>query len=292
MPGNFQTFFLDTTFPENYISVEYNNQCTLNCSYFHDYGSAPFAVGYVADNNKKATLDTNDGKKIFTLISINAYKIVGDGGGAFVQNNMDGITAGMETAARYNLVLYHTYGDDKLFVIIPFYDMSTDSANTLDLNNIKLNNIIPESEYYFNNDANSNYILMFPPQGYKVKSAQDDPNILDTTTTTSSFKVITSEEQTMETADDTASLPTDPAELLYNPYGTKSNAYGSSANDIWIDCTPTGASDEQIMYKKKRSNLFPKVFKLNNEHVNMFMGVVAGLISIGMFNAAFSKLVK
>ena len=88
MPGNLQTFFLDTTFPENDIAVEYNNQCTLNCSYFHDYGSAAFPVGYVADNNKKATLDTNDGKKIFTLESINAYKFTDT---STVNSDNDGI---------------------------------------------------------------------------------------------------------------------------------------------------------------------------------------------------------
>jgi len=287
MPGNLQTFFLDTTFPENDIAVEYNNQCTLNCSYFHDYGSAAFPVGYVADNNKKATLDTNDGKKIFTLESINAYKFTDT---STVNSDNDGI----DTYTRYNLVLYHTYGGDKLFVIIPFYDMPTDSANTLDLNNIKLNNIIPESEYYFNNDAtNSTYILMFPPQGYKVSNesvaypdngdAQAASYVMTATATTAASAA---------TGGGVAITIPASTDLLYNPYGTKSNAYGSSANDIWIDCTPTGTSDEQIMYKKKRSNLFPKVFKLNNEHVNMFMGVVAGLISIGMFNAAFSKLVK
>ena len=291
MPGNLQTFFLDTPFDN--ISEEYNNQCTLNCSYFHDYGSATLAVGYVGNNNKKATLDTNDGKKIFTLESINAYKydpVLGD------DDLLDDINTSLLNGerVRYNLVLYHTYGDDKLFVIIPFYDMSTDSANTLDLNNIKLNNIIPESEYYFNNDANSNYILMFPPQGYKVSNVSeafdfvdgDDAYVMTATAPRAALAADTT------TGSGVAITIPSSTELLYNPYGTKSNAYGSSANDIWIDCTPTGASDEQIMYKKKRSNLFPKVLKPTENSLNMLMGVVAGLISIGMFNAAFSKLVK
>lgn len=205
----------------------------------------------------------------------------------------------------YQLELYHYNSDDRLLlIVIPFKNVANEDS--LNLNSLDLDNIIPKESFhlfYYDWDEvdmdgatqgepdDGNICIFFSQKNY---SLADNTKARDTSSVTHGGKLALRVKDAVVSA------------IYYNSIGTRMNGSYSSADDIYIDCSPVGESEEDIIYSKKRDTLndyvpsrksvssvkrYQKMI-LSSENKQMVYGILAGLLSIAFFNRTFTKLVK
>jgi hypothetical protein len=247
--------------------------CTQLCSLSFDYGE-----NFVSSNSP---LESNSGvvfnNDSYTLTEIKCYDL---------DNN------------NYQLEMHHLDINERLLIIvIPITDSDGSSSPDLNLSSIDLNNTVPKEAFhvfYFDGDYDSegdpdggNICIFFTNKNYSLSNA--DTGAL--------------------APDDTDNIPVqyyDNQQIYYNSIGTRMNGVYSSADDIYIDCSPVGESEEEIIYSKKNDvlNDFTSTREttstikryrkkiLTAENKQMVYGILAGLFSIALFNRAFTKIIK
>jgi len=242
-------------------SDEYNkkeNQCLLECLYWYNYGSTKASTNTVYTSGNDVVQFDN---KSYQLTQVNCFST---------------------TTSQYQLEIIHTQigGSNQLRVIIPFSD---GGATSLVLGSMSLDNIIPQdSYYYYYNESSSQalHTIFFLGENRYFKlvvdAVADAPGGL--------------------TNGDAISHSGDggnDSRIFYNSSGTKNNNSYTSDDDIYIDCSPVGESDGEIIYTKNKTKFYFPSYKpfISSEHLELAQGIAMGLLAIALFNKAFNKMV-
>lgn len=206
----------------------------------------------------------------------------------------------------YQLELYHYNNGRELLIVIPFNNLTGEES--LNLNSLDLDNIVPKESFHLfyydwkeedgprtaepgEEEGDSNICIFFSNKKYSLAA---DTSALDARSTTPD-----------EGSQIDLRLDEQPT-IYYNSIGTRMNGVYSSADDIYIDCSPVGESEEEIIYSKKNDvlNDFTSTREttstikryrkkiLTAENKQMVYGILAGLFSIALFNRAFTKIIK
>tara|TARA_A100001015_G_scaffold297926_1_gene380005 strand:+ start:3350 stop:4171 length:822 start_codon:yes stop_codon:yes gene_type:complete len=260
------------------------NPCTQLCSLSFDYGE-----NFVTSN---ITLESNSGvvfnNDSYTLTETKCYKL---------SNN------------NYQLEMHHYDIDERLLIIV--IPISNDNSSpTLDLNSIDLNNTVPKEAFH----------VFYFDDTFAANGTPDEGNICIFFTNKNYTLSSVTSDSAIPSPDINGDYPA-PREIqhyaqqiYYNSIGTRMNGVYSSADDIYIDCSPVGESEEEIIYSKKNDVLNDftstrettstikrettstiKRYKkkiLSAENRQMVYGILAGLFSIALFNRAFTKIIK
>lgn len=162
--------------------------------------------------------------------------------------------------AAAEVLLRHKNGTNELFVCIPITligapstgsillsqiinnAQTKDNANTISVPDFNANFLIPSSPYYTYtgsllygdcSDQEYNYIVFHPRNGFISLQAEDLRhlgNIIEVT-----------------------DIPNLKGDLFFNAVGTKSNGF-SGDGELYMSCQPTGASEEEIIFKESTSS--------------------------------------
>lgn len=264
------------------ISTDNRERCEQLCNLAFNYGSNIVNVMDAAESNVGVIFRN----ETYTFDRVECYKIDNDD--------------------FYQLELYHYNNERELLIVIPFNNLTDEES--LNLNSLDLDNIVPKESFHLfyydwmeqsgprlaqpgQPDQNSNICIFFSNKKYSLAS---DTSALDATSTTP--------DQDSQIDLRLDSQPT----IYYNSIGTRMNGSYSSADDIYIDCSPVGESEEEIIYSKKNDvlNDFTSTREttstikryrkkiLTAENRQMIYGILAGLFSIALFNRAFTKIIK
>ena len=275
------------------ISTDNAKRCEQLCNLAFNYGSNIVKVMEVAESNVGVIFEN----ETYTFDRVECYII--------------------DDVDLYQLELYHYNNERELLIVIPFNNLTGEES--LNLNSLDLDNIVPkESFHLFYYDwkgesgprtaqpgqpsQDSNICIFFSNKKYSLAA---DTSALDAT-----MDVIGDEDQGRQIDLRLDSQPT----IYYNSIGTRMNGVYSSADDIYIDCSPVGESEEEIIYSKKNDvlNDFTSTREttstikrettstikryrkkiLTAENKQMVYGILAGLFSIALFNRAFTKIIK
>lgn len=176
---------------------------------------------------------------------------------------------------NYQLEIIHKQigGTKILRVIIPF---SNSGSTTLNLGNMLLDNIIPQESYYYYHDnqvSPNTHTIFFSGinKSFNIENSEGDL----TSGTAISYD------------------SNNDSRIYYNSSGTKNNNSYTSDDDIYIDCSPVGESDGDIIYTKNKTKFYFPSYKpfINSEHWELAQGIALGLLAIALFNKAFNKMV-
>lgn len=242
------------------------NPCTQLCSLSFDYGEN-MVVSNTSPESNSGVVFNNDS---YTLTEIKCYDL---------------------TTNDFQLEIHHLDINDRLLIIvIPI--SNAEGLPNLDLNSIDLNNTVPKEAFhvfYFDSSLENegdpetgNICIFFTNKNYSIS------NISNSTESGNEIQY------------------NDGLQIYYNSIGTRMNGSYSSADDIYIDCSPVGESEEEIIYSKKNDvlNDFTSTREttstikryrkkiLSAENRQMIYGILAGLFSIALFNRAFTKIIK
>jgi hypothetical protein len=261
-----------------------SEDCNFKCSLSFDYGGLLVTHNISYDDSTAAVVFEEN---TYEFDKIVCYKMVND-----------------DNDNTYQLELEHIGNDNRtLTIVIPFTNASGNTS--LDLKgNIALDDIVPKEAFwtfYFNTDStnsrvtattNDNICIFFSSRSFSLHGTSDAVDAAAAVATGINPM------QYNDGGKDTF--------VYHNAIGTKTNGLYSSADDIYIDCSPVGESEEDIIYSKKRDTLndyvpsrksvssvkrYQKMI-LSSENKQMVYGMLAGLLSIAFFNKTFTKLVK